>query len=226
MIPWLLLDTAQIPGGTDELRLMQRGTEFSIMLGHSELMNSRRSGSEESLATLTCRRIREREKPQILIGGLGMGFTLRAALAALGSGAHIVVSELVPAVVSWAHGPMAVVFGASLTDPRIDLRTGDVGQLIRSGPEVFDAIMLDVDNGPDGISRKANDALYSVEGLNAARGRLHPGGILAVWSSRPDEDFSRRLRKVGFNVETMQVGANGARGGARHIIWIATTPLE
>src|SRR5579862_7864867 len=156
MIPWSVLDTAQVPGGGGELRLKQRGSEFSIMLDHNELMNSRLSGSEEALATIACEKIRRHKTPRILIGGLGMGFTLRAALAALGSDARIVVAELVPAVVAWAQGPMAEVFGASLTDPRVDIREMDVGVSMRSSPSAFDAILLDVDNGPEGLTRKSN----------------------------------------------------------------------
>ena len=222
MIPWSLLDTAQVPDGGGELRLMQRGAEFSIRLDHNELMNSRRNGSEEALATIACERIRVREGPRILIGGLGMGFTLRAALAALGTDARIVVAELVPAVLAWARGSMASVFDKSLTDPRVSIREADVGHLIRSGRSTFDAILLDVDNGPEGLTRKANDALYDLEGLSAARARLRPGGILAVWSSGPDLNFTRRLRKTGFDVDEVRVRANGSRGGARHVIWIAT----
>ena len=221
MIPWSLLDTAQVPGGA-ELRLMRRGTEYSIMLGQIELMNSRLSGSEEALATITCERIRSRERPRILIGGLGMGFTLRAALARLGTEARITVAELVPPVLAWARGPLAEIFGKSLTDPRVDVREADVGRLIRSGQSGFDAILLDVDNGPEGLTRKANDALYSVEGLSAAHAALRPGGVLAVWSSGPNLNFTRRLRKVGFGVDLVRVNANGARGGPRHLIWIAT----
>src|ERR1019366_8780608 len=145
MIPWLLLDTARIPGG-GELRLKRRGGEFSIMLGDIELMNSRLGGSEEALATLSCERIRARPDARILIGGLGMGFTLRAALGALGEGARVDVAELVPAVVAWARGPMAEVFGSSLTDPRVKIVEADVGRVIRAGRGVFDAILLDVDN--------------------------------------------------------------------------------
>lgn len=222
MIPWSLLDTAQIPGSADELRLMRRGAEFSIMLGNGELMNSRRSGSEEALATLACERIRARPQPQMLIGGLGMGFTLRAALAVLGPEARIVVAELVPAVVAWARGPMAEVFGTSLDDPRVSIRQGDVGQIIRSARSAFDAVLLDVDNGPEG-TRKANDALYDLEGLSAARAALRRGGVLAVWSSGPNRDFTRRLRKTGFDVDQVRARANGARGGAWHVIWIATS---
>jgi len=222
MIPWSLLDTAQVPGGGGELRLMRRGAEFSIMLGQTELMNSRLSGSEEALATIACERIRARERPQILIGGLGMGFTLRAALAALGTEARITVAELVPPVLAWARGPLAEVFGKSLTDPRVRVCEGDVGRLIRCGPSTFDAILLDVDNGPEGLTRKANDALYDAAGLSAAHAALRSGGVLAVWSSGPNLNFTRRLRKIGFGVDQLRVNANGARGGPRHLIWIAT----
>lgn len=221
MIPWLHLDTAQVPGGGGELRLMRRGAEFSIRLGQNELMNSRVGGSEEALATIACERIRDRKQPRILIGGLGMGFTLRAALAALGPRARIVVAELVPAVVAWARGAMAEVFGESLSDPRVSIREADVGDLIRSGQSAYDAILLDVDNGPEGLTRQANDALYDMAGLSAARAALRPGGVLAVWSSAPNEDFTRRLRKTGFAVDEVKVRANGSRGGARHVIWIA-----
>jgi spermidine synthase len=221
MIPWSLLDTTQIPGG-GELRLMRRGAEFVIMLGHDELMNSRRSGSEEALATIACERIRAHERPRILIGGLGMGFTLRAVLAVLGTEAQIIVAELVPAVLAWARGSMREIFGESLVDPRVSIRVSDVGHLIRSGRSTFDAILLDVDNGPEGVTRKANDALYDLEGLSAARATLCSGGVLAVWSSGPNRNFTQRLRKTGFDVDEVRVRANGARGGARHVIWIAT----
>jgi len=221
MIPWTLVDTAQVPGG-GELRLKQRGAEFSIMLGQNELMNSRLSGSEEALATIACERIRDRKAPRILIGGLGMGFTLRAALAALGPAARIVVAELVPAVVAWARGPMAEVFADSLTDPRVSIREADVGHLIRSEASAFDAILLDVDNGPEGLTRKSNDALYSSAGLSAAYAALRPGGVLAVWSSGPNAAFSKRLRAADFDVNEVAVRATGRGGGARHVIWIAT----
>jgi spermidine synthase len=222
VIPWSLLDSAHVPDGREALRLMRRGTEFSIKLGQSELMNSRLSGSEEALATIACERIRDRSEPRILIGGLGMGFTLRAALAVLGPEARIVVAELVPAVLAWARGSMVEVFGTSLTDPRVRIRESDVGHLIRSGRSTFDAILLDVDNGPEGLTLKSNDALYNMEGLRAAGTALCPGGILAVWSSGPDLDFTRRLRKTGFDVDEVRVRANGSRRGARHVIWIAT----
>ena len=223
MIPWTLLDTAQIPGG-GELRLMRRGTEFSIKLGQNELMNSRLSGSEEALATLACRRIQSRDKPRMLIGGLGMGFTLRAALAVLGPKADIVVAELVPSVVAWARGAMAEMFGESLTDRRVTIREVDVSQIIRSARAAYDTILLDVDNGPEGLTRESNDALYDLKGLTAARAALRPGGVLAVWSSGPNPRFTQRLRKAGFDVNEVPVRANGPRGGARHVIWIAVRP--
>jgi spermidine synthase len=223
MLPWILLDKAAVPGG-GELRLMRRGAEFSIRLGQNELMNSRLGGSEAALATFACERIRARRAPRLLIGGLGMGFTLRAALAAVGAEARIVVAELVPAVVAWARGPMAEVFGESLADPRLHIHEADVGRLIGSGPAAYDAILLDVDNGPDGLSRVANDALYDAAGLHAAHTALRPGGVLAVWSSGPDAKFSRRLRQAGFAIEEVKARATAKRAGARHIIWIATRP--
>ena len=222
MIPWSLIGTAPVPDGTGELRLMRRGSEFSIQLGQNELMNSRLGGSEKSLATITCKKIGNRKAPVILIGGLGMGFTLRAALASLGPEAKIIVAELVPAVLAWAHGPMVEIFGESLADPRVSLRQADVGQLIKSKGAIFDAILLDVDNGPEGLTRESNDALYGIKGLNAAHTALRPGGVLAVWSSGPNQKFSSRLHTVGFEVDEVRVRSNGSRGGARHVIWIAT----
>ncbi len=222
MIPWENIDTARIPGTDDELRLKRRGKEFSIMLGTNELMNSRLSGSEAALATLAAKKIEKIAKPQLLIGGLGMGFTLRAALAVLGSKAQIVVAELVPAVVAWARGPMAEIFGDSLNDPRVSIRESDVTEIIRSHRLKFDAILLDVDNGPEGLTRKANDALYSPSGLDAAHTALRPGGVLAVWSSGPNAPFTKRLCGAGFDVNEVNVRATGRGGGARHVIWIAT----
>ena len=223
MIPWTLLGSAKVPGGSAELRLLQRGAEFSIRLDTAELMNSRISGSEQALAKLACERIRDPAAPHLLIGGLGMGFTLRAALAALGPQARCTVAELVPAVVAWARGPMAELFGASLSDPRVTIREEDVIGIIRSARADFDAILLDVDNGPAGLSRKTNDRLYDLDGLNAARTALRPGGVLAVWSVSSDAKFTGRLRKAGFAAEEVRVRANGKGGGARHVIWIAVT---
>jgi len=220
VIPWALIDTATIPGG-GELRLMRRGPEFSIKLDGNELMNSRLSGSEKALATFACELIATRNRARLLIGGLGMGFTLRAALHALPQDARIDVAELVPAVIAWARGPMAEIFGDSLSDRRVHLHETDVGALIAADASTYDAILLDVDNGPEGLSRPANDALYDVAGLTAAQRALRPGGVLAVWSSAPDQEFTRRLRKVGFAVDEKRVRAHGS-GGARHVIWLAT----
>lgn len=220
MIPWQRLDTAHIPGG-GELRLMRRGSEFAIKLGSNELMNSRLTATEQALATLACDRIKTRKAPKILIGGLGMGFTLRAALIVLGAQAKIEVAELVPAVVAWARGPMADLFGGSLTDPRVTIREGDVVDLIRAARADYDAILLDVDNGPNGIVRKANDCLYDVNGLAAAHRALKPGGVLAVWSSADDAKFTARLRKSGFEVTENAVRAKGPQGRAQHFIWVA-----
>ena len=222
MIPWRLLDTATVPGGEGSLRLMQRGAEFSIRLDRDELMNSRLSGSEEVLAATACDRIKSRKAPRILIGGLGMGFTLRAALASLGPDASVTVAELVPAVIKWAGGPMKEVFGNSLADPRVTIREADVGELIRSSRSDFDAILLDVDNGPDGLTRKANDALYDLAGLRAARRALRPGGVLTIWSAKPDPKFTLRLRTADFAVDELNVPARGSRGGQKHVIWVAT----
>jgi spermidine synthase len=221
MLPWIQLDSATIPGEGGELRLKQRGSEFSIMLGSNELMNSRLSGSEEALATLSWERIKTHPQPKMLIGGLGMGFTLRAALAVLPGDASVVVAELVPAVVAWARGPMAEIFAGSLDDPRVRIHDGDVGEAIHAGRSAYDAILLDVDNGPDGLTRKSNDRLYDFAGLRAARDALRPGGVLAVWSSGPDPAFTRRLKDSGFAVEAVNTRANGKRGGARHVVWLA-----
>jgi spermidine synthase len=224
MIPWLQIDTTPVPGAEVELRLMRRGDEFSMMLGQNELMNSRLSGSEAALATLACKRIELVRRPHLLIGGLGMGFTLRAALAVLGSDARIVVAELVPAVIAWARGPMAGIFGDSLSDPRASIREADVVDVVRSHRSAFDAILLDVDNGPEALIRKANDALYDLKGLKAIHRALRPRGVLAIWSSGPNAAFSKRLRDAGFDVNEVAIRATAKRSGARHVIWFAARP--
>lgn len=224
MIPWEHLDSATMPGGGGELRLMRRGAEYSIMAGATELMNSRLSGSEQALATLACAAIAGRPAPHVLIGGLGMGFTLRAALDALGPDARVTVAELVPAVTAWARGPLAEVFAGCLDDPRADLRVSDVRALIAAGRGDYDAILLDVDNGPAGLTRGANDGLYGDAGLGEARRALRPGGVLAVWSAARDERFTDRLRRGGFTVQQhgVRAGANGR--GAKHVVWVAVSP--
>lgn len=221
MKPWTQLDAAPIPGG-GILKLMRRGEdEFSITLGHNELMNSRLKGSEEALATLAIDRIGLRPKPRLLIGGLGMGFTLRAALAALPADAEIVVAELIPAVVAWARGPLAAIFAGCLDDPRVSVREADVAAAIREGHSHYDAILLDVDNGPDGLMIEANDRLYDAAGLGYAKAALRPAGVLAVWSAGPDHNFTQRLRQAGFAVEEKTVRARAGSGGAKHMIWLA-----
>src|SRR5215212_488752 len=224
MIPWMEIDSARVPGSEVELRLMRRGDDFSMMLGPNELMNSRLSGSEEALATLACRRIQTVKRPHLLIGGLGMGFTLRAALAVLGPEARIMVAELVPAVIAWARGPIAHLFGDSLGDSRASIREADAVEVIRSQVSAFDAILLDVDNGPEGLIRKAKDALYDSNGLRAIHRALRPRGVLAVWSSGPNAAFSRRLADAGFQVDEVNVRATAKRKGARHVIWFAARP--
>ncbi|MEJ2814341.1 spermidine synthase [Caulobacter sp. CCG-8] len=223
MIPWQHLDTAKVPGDGGELKLMRRGTEYSIMAGPIELMNSRLSGSEEAMATLAFERIGKRPRARVLIGGLGMGFTLRAALAAFGTDARIVVAELVPAVVEWARGPLSELHAGGLDDPRVTLRLGDVGEAIGAEAAAYDAILLDVDNGPGGLSRRENDGLYVPAGLAAAKRALRPGGVLEVWSSTRDNGFTTRLKRAGYAVEEIGVRAHKGRG-ARHVIWMATRP--
>ena len=221
MIPWVLLDSAQVPGNGGELRLYQRGDEFSIrIIGHGELMNSRVHGSEDALAEHTCARLVDSIHPRLLIGGLGMGFTLAAALRHIGDHAQVVVAELVPAVVAWNKGPLGANAGHPLQDPRVTVREGDVARILKSEQQAYDAILLDVDNGPEGLTRKENDWLYGMNGLNAANAALRSQGVLAVWSAGPDKAFMQRLRKVGFEVDEVRVRAHGKKG-ARHIIWFA-----
>ena len=215
-----LVDTAQIPGG-DELRLYRRGGDFIIAIGGNELMNSRMSGSEEALAVMSCERLRSPDSAHLLIGGYGMGFTLRAALAALGPSARITVAELVPAIIDWARGPMAELAAGCLDDRRVELVVGDVAAAIAEGRSRYDAILLDVDNGPDGLVRQANDGIYSAAGLASAKAALRPGGILAIWSAAPDPRFMRRLMAAGFRVDEVTVRARSNGKGARHTIWFA-----
>lgn len=219
MTPWTLLDSAQVPGDGGELRLYRRGGEFSIVLvGRGELMSSRVHGSEEALAVQTCARLADNRQARLLIGGLGMGFTLAAALQALGAQSRVEVAELIPAVVAWNRDPLGHLAGQPLDDPRVTVREGDIARLLTVESQAWDAILLDVDNGPEGLTRKQNDRLYDMEGLNAAYAALRPGGVLAVWSAGPAPEFMSRLRKVGFEAEELRVRAHGAKG-ARHVIW-------
>lgn len=226
MTPRTLLGTADVPGG-DPLRLFQRGDDFIIALDRNELMSSRMSGSEEALAEMSCDRLRsggdKDGAPHLLIGGYGMGFTLRAALARLGPDARVTVAELVPGIIDWARGPMAAMTAGCLDDPRVELLLADVSGVIGGASRQYDAILLDVDNGPDGLTREGNDRIYSMGGLARARAALRPGGILAVWSAAPDAKFSRRLKESGFTVEEAVVRARSNGKGPRHLIWFART---
>lgn len=220
MQPWILLDRVTLPSGGD-MRLVRRGTEHVVTIDGVKLMGSGESGSEEALARLCCERVKGRDHPQLLIGGLGLGYTLRAALADVGPHARIVVAELVPALVTWAAGPLAPLFGSCLADPRVQIEIADVADVIAATPERFDTILLDVDNGPDGLTSPANARLYSPAGLKATRRALRPGGVFALWSAFRDEAFTTRLRRAGFTVEIVPVRARGTRG-TRHVIWLAT----
>lgn len=221
MIPWELLDSAPVPGGSEPLRLYRRGKEFSIRVDGNELMNSRVHDSEEALAELACARLTLRPSPRVLIGGLGMGYTVAAALQRLDAQAQVVVAELVPAVVAWNRGVLAGLAGHPLKDSRVSVREIDVARILTTEKQAYDAILLDVDNGPDGLTRNGNDRLYTREGLRAAHAALKPSGILAVWSASPEPAFSRLLRQSGFAVEEVTARARGRKGGSRHLIWLA-----
>ncbi|MDV3458329.1 spermidine synthase [Sphingomonas sp. HF-S4] len=220
MVPRELIDVAEVPGG-DPLRLFRRGDDFMIVLDRNELMNSRMSGSEEALAEMTIDRLRV-QAPHLLIGGYGMGFTLRAALKRLDRDARVTVSELVPKIIDWAKGPMVALAAGCLEDRRVEVVFEDVGAMIRHARGGYDAILLDVDNGPDGLTRPGNDGLYSERGLAAARAALRPGGVLAVWSAAPDARFVRRMKEADFLVEEVGVKARSNGKGPRHVIWFGT----
>ena len=225
MIPWELLDSVPVPGGKETLCLHRRGEEFSIRVDGRELMNSRVHGSEDALAELVCERLVNCPAPKVLIGGLGMGYTTAAALHHLGAQAQVVVAELVPAVVAWNRGPLAGLAGHPLKDIRVSVREIDVARILQTKQPAYDAIVLDVDNGPDGLTSIGNDWLYTRAGLNAAHATLKPSGILAVWSASPDAAFSRLLRRVGFTVEDVTVRSRGRKGGSHHMIWLAERRL-
>jgi spermidine synthase len=219
MNPWIHLDTAQIPGG-GELRLMQRGQDYSIMSGTIELMNSRLYGSEVALFKLAWAKAGQRPAPRVLIGGLGMGFTLRAAVADLPKDAKIVVAELVPEVIAWASGHLAPLYGDSLSDPRAKIVQGDVADRLAEAKPPYDMILMDVDNGPDGLNRDANDGLYSLHGLTNLKRAVKPAGVVAIWSAAPDDRFARRFAHAGFTVAEHKVGASPSGKGPKHVIWV------
>ncbi len=219
-----LLDTAPIPGDGGELALYQHGEDFVIkVVGGQDLMSTRTHGSAEALADLTCPEVALCERPRVLIGGLGVGFTLAAALRHLGPDAEVVMAELVPAVVEWNRGPLGEHAGHPLRDGRVTVQEVDVSLILRAEPRSFDAILLDVDNGPEGLTQEANNWLYSRAGLNASYNALRPKGVLAVWSAGPDRSFTKRLGQAGFAVEEVVVRAHRGKG-ARHLIWVARIP--
>lgn len=220
---FVLIDTAEIPDGGGALCLFEYGDDFVIKIqggNGNQLMNTRTHGSEDALAELPCRKIAQRPQPRVLIGGLGMGFTLASALRHLGDDAEVQVAELVPGVIDWNRGPLGEKSGMPINDPRTRVLRSDVADVLKSEPQGYDAIMLDVDNGPEGLTRKGNSWLYSSTGLDACAKALRPKGVLAVWSASADQAFSQRLAKSGFNAEEVQVFAHGNRG-TRHTIWIA-----
>ncbi|MBW8784699.1 MAG: spermidine synthase [Novosphingobium sp.] len=221
-IPIELVDTAELPRG-GQLQLLKCGGDYSIEFGREELMGSRDHQSEQALATLTRARL-EPEAGSVLIGGLGMGFTLRAALDAWGAGASIVVAELVPQMLAWAEGPLAHLFGSSLSDPRASIVLADVHDVIDGASEEFDAILLDVDNGPDGFVQPENERLYCNWGLRSAYAALRPGGVLAVWSAYLDVPFGDRLSSAGFTVDEVSLPAFVGSTDRRHNIWFAAKP--
>jgi len=226
MKPWELIDSAAVPNGGGTMRLMRQGDELVIHIDDRELMRNTVHGSEDALAELTCARLSSRQRCRVLIGGLGMGFTLAAALRGLDRDAQVVVAELVPAVVRWNRGLLGGVAGHPLADSRASVYQGDVDDLIREPPALWDAILLDVDNGPAGLTCATNDRLYSSQGLDRAYGAVKPRGILSVWSAAPDRAFARRLERAGFAVESIDLRSRGRRGGRRHRVWLGIRKAE
>lgn len=225
MIPSKLLDTAQIPGDGAALQLHQHDTDFTISVKDGGvLMDTRAHASEDALAKFACKKIKDRARPRVLIGGLGMGFTLSSALRHLDTNAEVDVIELVPAVVMWNRGPLGEHAGQPLNDARTTVCEGDVVKFLKSKRQAYDAILLDVDNGPNGFTRKKNDWLYTVDGLSASYAALRPKGILAIWSAGPDHTFTQRLRKAGFHVNQTRVREHDNKGEL-HTIWFAESGL-
>ena len=220
MIAWTEVARATVPGQTLPLVLARHDDEFVIRVGAKALMSSRAHASEEALATGACERLAVAAGARVLVGGLGMGFTLAAALSALPANAKVVVCELVASIVDWNRGPLAQLAGRPLEDPRVTVQIGDLANALRESEHAFDAILLDVDNGPDALTQPANAWLYGAPGLRAAARALRPGGVLAVWSVAPDAAFSQRLAGAGFAVEEVPVRAHAGRG-SRHVLWFA-----
>jgi spermidine synthase len=217
VIPWETLGRGRAPDG-GELVLYRRGGEFVIRVDGRELMSSRAHGSEEKMAHLAC--AGRGDGARVLVGGLGMGYTLRATLNALPEGAKVVVAEIVPEVIEWNRGPLEQLAGSPLADPRVRVELADVGAVLRQTKARWDAVLLDVDNGPHALTRKANHVLYNDGGLAMIKATLRPGGMLAVWSSDPDRRFVGRLNKAGYKAETVAVPARGSAGGPLHTIFV------
>lgn len=219
---WTQLGEAAIPNTDQSLFLYQGKDDFFIKLsGGYELMSTRKHASEDALGSLPCRRLKRSGAARVLIGGLGMGFTLAAVLAEVGESAEVTVAELIPEVVEWNRGPLGERSGYPINDSRTKIHIGDVAKLLRKSVSCFDVIALDVDNGPEGLTKSSNDWLYSMPGIAAAQDALSPVGILAYWSADPDQAFHDRLRRCGFMVEEVTVFAHGKKG-ARHTIWLAS----
>jgi len=218
---WSLLGEAPIPDTNQSLFLYQGKDDFFIKIsGGLELMSSRKHASEDALGSLPCKRLKQPETARVLIGGLGMGFTLAAVLAAVGAKAEVVVAELISGVIEWNRGALGECSGYPLSDPRTRVHLGDVAKLLQKSRDCFDVIALDVDNGPEGLTKRANDWLYTMPGIAVAQAALRPGGVLAYWSAYPDRAFHDRLGRSGFKVEEITVFAHGKKG-ARHTIWLA-----
>ena len=220
---WEEISRATTPEGTD-MTLCRRGRDYFILADGKDLMTSRMHGSEEALATLGCGRALKLEEPRVLVGGLGMGFTLRAALDLLPASATVVVSELLPVVVEWNRGPLGPLAHKPLDDPRVTIEVGDVAECLRRSPGCFDAVLLDVDNGPAACTQAGNATLYDNKGILNAHAALRPGGGLAVWSAWNDTKFEQRLRYCGFEVETHRVRARLKKGGSLHTLFLAWLP--
>ena len=219
MIPWETLDEVPLPGDRGTMTLLRRGHEYVIRIDGKDLMSNRQFTSERELANLAVKKLKT-DTPRVLIGGLGLGYTLAATLEIVGSDAEVIVAELVPAVLEWNKGVLAPLAGNPLDDPRAEVRIGDVCEMIRTPDGTYDAILLDVDNGPDGLTQDSNSWLYEKSGLGAARRALNPGGVLAVWAPFEDRLFRKRAQSAGFDVEVVTVKARGKKG-ARHTIWLA-----
>ena len=220
MKPWSVIGRARTPDGT-ELTLTRHDSEYVITAGGQSLMSSRAHASEEALAVLGCQRAQTLARPRVLVGGLGMGFTLRAALDVLPPAAVVVVAELLPAVVEWNRGPLGALAGHPLCDPRVRIEERDVAATIQSRSAYFDAVLLDVDNGPAAMTDSKNAGLYTREGMAGVRSSLRPGGVLAVWSARDERRFERTLRAGGFRVRRERASGGMKKRGARNTILIA-----